>query len=72
MQATNTGHGDRQEYEAIYHNPIASEHTAEIFPKAVARDDSLLEKTFDFILNKARNQDIVYLFIAFAKNYNAR
>lgn len=36
------------------------------------QDDSLLTKTFDFISNKARDQDLILFFPALAKNYKAR
>ena len=35
-------------------------------------DPELLQKTFDFISHKSRDQDVLYFFLGLGKNFKAR
>ncbi|KAG9226085.1 hypothetical protein CCMSSC00406_0004996 [Pleurotus cornucopiae] len=69
-------HGGRAEYDAVMQindKPKApSARTAAIVSLCQTRDDALLQETFQYILNKSRDQDVVYFFRGLETNVKAR
>ncbi|KAI0050503.1 leucyl aminopeptidase [Auriscalpium vulgare] len=69
-------HGGVEAYNAvlkIYDAPkTPSEKSAAIRALGHAADRTLIERTFDVVLNKSRNQDVVYFFNGLTANESAR
>ncbi|KAF9227990.1 leucyl aminopeptidase [Gyrodon lividus] len=70
-------HGGPGEYnfvKALYENPttVPSVGISAMYAMCASKDKSCISDTEQFILNKARNQDIIYFFIGLQMNYDRR
>lgn len=58
-------YGDRKEYDAIRaiadKPPTPSAGISAMFAMGASQTDELVEETFDYLLNKARDQNLIYL-----------
>uniref|UniRef100_A0A8H7XRZ2 Aminopeptidase n=1 Tax=Psilocybe cubensis TaxID=181762 RepID=A0A8H7XRZ2_PSICU len=76
VYTTATRYGGMKEYRImrnIYDNPKSpTQQNSAIFAMANTQDTDLLEETLIFVLNNARDQDILIFVVALAKNYKAR
>ncbi|KAK7015031.1 aminopeptidase 1 [Favolaschia claudopus] len=69
-------YGGRAEYEAVLkiqeNPPTPTARIAAIRAMANTRDPELIDQTFSYILNKSRDQDVVYYWRGFQSNIHAR
>ncbi|KAL4067568.1 leucyl aminopeptidase [Scleroderma citrinum] len=70
-------HGGRAEYDfakSLYENPATSPSASisAMHAMCASNDTSCIDDTFSYVLNKVRNQDIIYFFMGLQRNFRTR